>query len=120
MSLDSAGVVAGIVSTTLFVISYLPMLVKAGRTRDLSSYSVGNLLIANIGNLVHSVYVFSLPFGPIWFLHIFYLLSTAVMLGWWWRYHWLPARKARRSGTPTAVVDQDHQGSGALAEAARA
>ena len=77
-----APVVAGMVSTTLFVTSYLPMLVKAFRTKDLSSYSLGNLVMANVGNAVHSVYVFSLPLGPIWFLHAFYLASTAVMLVW--------------------------------------
>ena len=33
-------VLAGIVSTLLFVVSYLPMLVKAFRTRDLESYSL--------------------------------------------------------------------------------
>ena len=75
-------VLAGTVSTVLFVVSYLPMLVKALNTRDLASYSLGNLVIANVGNGVHSVYVFSLPMGPIWFLHGFYLLSTAVMLVW--------------------------------------
>jgi uncharacterized protein with PQ loop repeat len=77
---------AGTLSTTLFVISYLPMLVKAFRTRDLASYSLGNLVIANVGNGVHSIYVLSLPVGPIWFLHGFYLLSTAVMLVWYRRY----------------------------------
>src|SRR5687767_2214535 len=75
-------VVAGTVSTTLFVVSYLPMLVKAYRTKDLSSYSRGNLVLANIGNAVHSIYVFSLPVGPIWVLHGFYLASTAAMLIW--------------------------------------
>ncbi len=78
--------IAGTVSTTLFVVSYLPMLTKAFVTRDLRSYSMGYLLIANVGNGVHSIYVFSLPFGPIWFLHTFYLLSTAVMLVWYRRY----------------------------------
>ena len=48
------------------------MLVKAYRTRDLSSYSLGNILLANVGNAVHSVYVFSLPPGPLWVLHSFY------------------------------------------------
>ena len=57
------------VSTTVFAGSMLPMLLKAARTRDLSSYSTGNLVLANIGNAVHSVYVFHLPAGPIWFLH---------------------------------------------------
>ena len=86
MSMQDAGVVAGSVSTTLFVISYLPMLVKAAKTRDLRSYSAGNLVVANIGNVVHSVYVFSLPAGPLWLLHSFYVLSSALMLFWWWRY----------------------------------
>ena len=56
-----------VMSTGLFAMSYLPMLVKAARTKDLSSYSLGNLAITNAGNLVHSLYVFSLPVGPIWF-----------------------------------------------------
>lgn len=94
-------VLAGTVSTTLFVVSYVPMLVKAFRTRDLESYSLGNLVIANVGNGVHSVYVVSLPVGPIWFLHGFYLLSTAVMLVWHRRY---TRRKAPR------VADRDGLG----------
>jgi hypothetical protein len=79
-------VLAGLASTTLFVASTLPMLAKARRTRDLSSYSLGNLLLANTGNAIHSVYVFSLPPGPIWALHGFYLASTALMLVWFLRY----------------------------------
>ncbi|KHL10552.1 hypothetical protein CLV56_1955 [Mumia flava] len=86
MSLHSAGVLAGAVSAMLFVVSYLPMLVKAARTRDLHSYSLGQLMVANLGNLVHTVYVLSLPMGPIWLLHGFYLGSTALMTCWWWRY----------------------------------
>jgi hypothetical protein len=77
---------AGITSTVIFAASTLPMLSKARRTRDLSSYSLGNMLLANLGNGVHSVYVFSLPPGPIWVLHGFYLLSTATMLVWFIRY----------------------------------
>jgi hypothetical protein len=46
----------------------LPMLHKALRTRELSSYSFGNIALANVGNAVHSVYVVHLPPGPIWFL----------------------------------------------------
>jgi hypothetical protein len=59
---------------------------KAHRTRDLASYSLGNLLLANVGNAVHSVYVFSLPVGPIWALHSFYLTTSGLMLIWWLRY----------------------------------
>ncbi len=79
-------VLAGLASTALFVASTLPMLLKAHQTRDLSSYSLGNLLLANTGNVVHSVYVLSLPPGPIWALHGFYVASTATMLVWFLRY----------------------------------
>lgn len=92
---------AGTVSTTLFVGSYLPMLVKAFRTRDLRSYSLGFLVLANVGNATHSLYVFSLPIGPIWFLHAFYLVSTALMLAWYLLY---------RARPPTADIDQPHPG----------
>ena len=82
MAFDSVAVLAGTVSTVLFAASVLPMLVKAARTRDLTSYSRGNLVLANVGNLVHSVYVAQLPAGPIWALHSFYVVSSALMLVW--------------------------------------
>jgi hypothetical protein len=85
-------VLAGMVSTAVFAGSVLPMLVKAAKSRDLSSYSVGNLVLANVGNAVHSIYVFHLPAGPIWFLHGFYLATSALMLFWWVRYR--PRRRA--------------------------
>ena len=77
---------AGMVSTGLFVVSVLPMLIKAWRTKDLSSYSPGNIVTSNVANLVYAVYVFSLPVGPIWLLHSFYLVATALMLFWYLRY----------------------------------
>ena len=77
---------AGLASTVIFAASTLPMLVKAYRSRDLASYSLGNIALANLGNAVHSVYVYSLPPGPIWLLHTFYLVSSALMLGWYLRY----------------------------------
>jgi uncharacterized protein with PQ loop repeat len=73
---------AGTIATLVFAISTLPMLVKALRSRDLTSYSTGNLVLANVGNAIYSVYVFHLPLGPIWFLHGFYLLSSGLMLFW--------------------------------------
>jgi uncharacterized protein with PQ loop repeat len=73
-------ILAGAISTIVFVGSVLPMLTKAVRTRDLASYSLGNLLLANLGNVVHSIYVYSLPMGPIWALHGFYLLTSGFML----------------------------------------
>ena len=78
------------------------MLVKAYRTRDLSSYSLGNILLANVGNAVHSVYVFSLPAGPLWVLHSFYLASTALMLTWFLRYR-VPAAARMRGLTHPAA-----------------
>ena len=86
MSTLSIPVLAGAISTVIFAVSTLPMLVKAYRSRDLSSYSLGNIGLANIGNAVHSVYVFSLPPGPIWALHSFYLVSSGLMLAWYVRY----------------------------------
>lgn len=71
----------------------LPMVVKAARTKDLSSYSLGNIVLSNLGNLIHSVYVFHLPAGPVWVLHTFYLVTTALMLVWYLRYQ-LPRRPA--------------------------
>jgi uncharacterized protein with PQ loop repeat len=104
MATTSLPMLAGITSTVIFAASTLPMLVKAWRTRDLRSYSRGNLLLANLGNAVHSIYVYSMPAGPIWLLHTFYLLSSALMLLWSVRYGALrgqssqPAERDRGSG----------------------
>ena len=58
---DLMPVVAGAVSSAIFAASSLPMLVKAFRTKDLKSYSLPNIALSNVGNVVHSVYVYSLP-----------------------------------------------------------
>lgn len=80
MDLRGLALLAGGASTTLFVVSYLPMVVRAIRTRDLRSYSRSSLVIANVGNVVQACYVVSLPVGPLWFLHGFYLVASALML----------------------------------------
>jgi hypothetical protein len=85
-------VLAGTLSTIFFFMGTFPMLIKAYQTRDLRSYSKGMLLLNNAGNVIHAVYIFSLPPGPIWFLHGFYTITTALMLGWYLRYE---ARSAR-------------------------
>lgn len=79
---SSIPVLAGTVATMVFALSTLPMLGKAVRSRDLTSYSTGNLVLANVGNAIYSVYVFQLPLGPIWFLHAFYVLTSGLMLFW--------------------------------------
>ena len=102
---------AGLASTVIFAASTLPMLVKAFRSRDLASYSLGNIALANLGNAVHSVYVYSLPPGPIWLLHTFYLVSSGLMLGWYLRYGLRkPARSAaaRMGGSPGAERASAH------------
>jgi hypothetical protein len=104
--MDSLPVVAGSVATTIFVLSSLPMLLKARRTRDLSSYSLGNICLANLGNAVQSLYVLSLPPGPIWVLHAFQATTTGLMLGWYLRYQ---SRSSRARVAPQGSVGDDHR-----------
>lgn len=93
--------IAGAIATALFALGTLPMLVKAFRTKNLASYSLGNILLSNVGNLIYSVYVFSLPPGPIWILHSFYLLSTGLMLVWYLKYQGWPHRSRSAVGRAT-------------------
>ncbi|GAA0344432.1 PQ-loop repeat-containing protein [Micropruina glycogenica] len=87
------GAIAGTLATLLFVASALPMLIRAHRTRDLSSYSPANLIIANVGNLAQTIYVITLPLGPVWLMHAFNLVVSALMLLWWLRHHGCPERR---------------------------
>ncbi len=73
-------ILAGMVAAMVFAISNLPMLRKALRTRDVSSYSLPSIVMINGANAVYSIYVFSLPPGPIWALHAFYLVACGIML----------------------------------------
>jgi hypothetical protein len=103
--MNGMAVLAGSISTALFVVSAVPMLYKAARTRDLGSYSLGNLLLANVGNGFYAIYVFSMPVGPIWALHSFYMLSSALMLCWYLRYQVSKRRRGRaRVGRATATL----------------
>lgn len=77
---------AGAISSAMFVGGTLPMVYKAFVTKNLQSYSMTSLLFNNLGNVIHAFYVYSLPLGPIWLLHTFYLISTALMLFWYVRY----------------------------------
>jgi uncharacterized protein with PQ loop repeat len=73
-------VLAGTVAAAVFAISNLPMVWKAVRTRDVASYSLGSIAMINAANVVYTAYVLSLPPGPVWMLHGFYVLASAVML----------------------------------------
>ena len=88
----SLATIAGFISTALFTLGTLPMLAKAFRTRNLASYSIGNILLSNVGNFINSIYVFHLPPGPIWFLHSYNLLTTGLMLVWYLKYEGFPHR----------------------------
>lgn len=94
--------IAGFVSAALFALGTLPMLAKAFRTKSLASYSLGNILLSNVGNVIYSFYVFTLPPGPIWFLHSYYLLSTGLMLVWYLGYEGWPCR-SRSSCDPVTT-----------------
>ena len=94
--------IAGFISTGLFAVGTLPMLAKAYRTRDLTSYSLSNILLGNVGNVIYSLYVFHLPPGPVWVLHGFNLLTTGLMLAWYLKYEGWPCH-ARPSGVPTTA-----------------
>ena len=93
--MNSVGLLAGSVSRALFIGSALPMLYKAGGTKDLGSYSFGNIALANLGNAVYAIYVFSMPAGPIWAMHAFYVVSSALMLFWYLR--WQVSKRRERS-----------------------
>jgi hypothetical protein len=66
----------------IFVSGNFPMLVKAFKTKNMKSYSLGNIALSNLGNVIYWIYVSSLPLGPIWFLHGFFTVTTALMLIW--------------------------------------
>ena len=79
MEFQQLQIVAGTVSSVMFVAGTFPMLFKSFMTKDLGSYSLENIALSNLGNLIHWVYIASLPLGPIWFLHGFFTITTALM-----------------------------------------
>ena len=121
--MTDVAVVAGSVATAVFIVSQLPMLTKAFRSKDLSSYSPLNLTLANAGNAVQTVYVVSLPIGPLWGLHAFNVLTSGLMLVWWARYRQRPVddpgsdleRGEPEFAVPRAVDAQSDIGVGAVA-----
>jgi uncharacterized protein with PQ loop repeat len=104
MDIQQIMLLAGTISTSIFAMSHIPMLVRAFRTKDLRSYSPANLILSNIGNAFHWLYIASLPFGPIWFLHSFYTLTAATMLLWYVRH------RRRWSGPKPGLANQKSVG----------
>jgi hypothetical protein len=93
--MEQISLIAGMLSTSLFISSAIPMVLKAYRTRDMQSYSKLNILLANLGNLIYWLYVISLPPGPIWLLHAFYTITSGLMLFLLWQ-----SRSRRRTFNP--------------------
>ncbi len=76
----------GTIASVIFITSHVPMLARAYKTKDLHSYSLAQLGLSNLGNVCYWMYVGTLPFGPIWFMHGFYTVAAALMLVWYVRY----------------------------------
>lgn len=89
-------IIAGSISSLIFMLGSLNMLIKAWRTRDMRSYSLVQLVLYNIGNGVHWLYVISLPFGPIYVMHTFFTVSQALMLTWAVLYRCVPEDTKKR------------------------
>ena len=101
--------IAGTIATVAFAVSNLPMLRKALRTRDVSSYSLPSMIIINIANAVYSLYVFTLPIGPIWGLHTFYVVSCAIMLALCLRQRRSPIRQLPAARRARALADAESE-----------
>jgi uncharacterized protein with PQ loop repeat len=77
---------AGFASSMIFISSNLPLLFKAFKTKDLSSYSLGHLASRNLGNAVYCLYVISLPIGPVRLVQAFFSMASTLMLFCYLRY----------------------------------
>ncbi len=86
MDLQTLQIIAGTMSSFLFISGNVPMLLKAFKTKNLQSYSLSNIVLLNIGNLAYWLYISYLPFGPIWILHTFYTVAEILMLVWYLRF----------------------------------
>ncbi len=80
MNCHNMDIIAGMLSSIIFASGTVSMLMKVIRTQDVDSYSLSSIILNNLGNLVYWVYIFSLPVGPIYFLHLFYTVAMIVML----------------------------------------
>jgi hypothetical protein len=96
METVNIAIMAGFISGAIFIFSNLPMIAKAFLTKNLKSYSLGHIGLANLGNMIHWIYIAGLPVGPIWFLHGFNTLVAVFMLVFYLRYEMnLPLKLAR-------------------------
>lgn len=80
MTFTHLRLLAGSLSSLIIVSSNFPMLWKVMKTRDVKSYSLGQIILRNLGNLFYWIYVVSLPFGPVWLLQVCFTLSGMILL----------------------------------------
>jgi hypothetical protein len=80
MTIDHLQLLAGSLSSLIFVSSNFPMLWKVIKTKNVKSYSLGQILLRNLGNWIYWIYVASLPVGPAWYLQCLFTLSGLVLL----------------------------------------
>jgi len=64
--MEHSQLVAGSLAGLIFAAGSLDMPVKAWPTKDLCSYSLGQIVLNNVGSVFYWLYVISLPFGPIY------------------------------------------------------
>lgn len=86
MNVQQIQIAAGAMATLIFVSSNLPMLWKVLTTKSLRSYSFSHIALCNVGNVLHWLYVTSLPIGPVWLLHGFNTAVALLMLVCYLRY----------------------------------
>jgi hypothetical protein len=127
MDTGNLPIIAGITSTIMFASGNIPMLIKVYKSQDLRSYSLSHIVMSNIGNGVHWVYIASLPFGPVWALHAFYTVTTAFMLALYLKHraNWEDIRRVTgefvkvMTGTHRAVTLDDASVNSAFEESWR-
>ncbi|MBV7334800.1 hypothetical protein KFU94_42500 [Chloroflexi bacterium TSY] len=90
MTTEHVQILAGSISSLIFVSGTLSMLLKTWRTHNVDSYSMISLVLNHFGNLLYWIYVISLPVGPIYIMHGFYTVANLLMLIWYFRYRHQP------------------------------
>jgi uncharacterized protein with PQ loop repeat len=91
--MEQIQVIAGASAGLIFAAGSLDMLVKAWRTKDLRSYSLRQMVLNTVGSVFYWLYVISLPFGPIYFMHGFFTLVSLLMLIGYFAYRPAPAEQ---------------------------
>lgn len=62
--------IAGSAGSALSMVTMIQVIWKAIRTQDPHPYRRFSLAPSVVGNEIYSVYVFALPAGPMWVLHL--------------------------------------------------